>query len=464
MSLEQWVNLDKSDIHTKDGDGLTHERCGKVTIEATFEKSDQPIMFKVKLTPDSNNARYTKKEKRNGNFKLIQTRLGVSDKKSVLIEESIQLPASGGDKYKIEAMDSKGNKVVGDMEIETRRKLYYEIITMQGLTIPNSFSDFEKEFWSSNKNYYIKLKNIGQSTIPMMHNIGNTTDTDTLVKNAKAVYKGKKYDKGKNGSHDTNVIAVLFTSHLAVKELSPELSFSVPAAALTGQDIPVEIKYASPGQGVNLHPLWRKIIPGDDAWFVSAEFEDHLGNTHTLNYSTHVTEGPIDIGSDGISTIIFKPSCFPQSFTSNPSNTGKLTFQINAVNRMRAGLALGDNNSIVICTKAWWRNTNSKSMIDTMIHELGHKIGMVPTGKNNELGEQKKTLYTGKGHRGPHCSSGYKYVNTSGNNWEWVSDPSKGVKCVMFGQTNGKSEFCPECAESVRRVDCDVKWASLTDI
>ena len=461
MALEQWVNLQKNSVYTKDGDGIVIDRCGEVKVEAMFLKDDIPISFKVKVTPvGSDNVKYTKKEiRRNPKFKLIKGRMGISDKKNVLLEESIQLPAAGGDKYKIEAKDSNGKVVASTMEVETRRKLYYEIIKMKGLSVPTSFAKFEDEYWSASKNYFIKLKNIGESIMSKIHNIGNQADQDRLVLEAKKVYKGKKYDQGPKGSKETLVAAVLFTDHLAVKEESPLLELPVQSSRVQGKDSAVSIAYASPGQGRMLHPLWRKIVPGDNSWFIEATFTDHNGGKHVLDYTTHVTEGPVSIGSDGISTIIFKSNCFPSSFFSSPTNIGKLSFKVNAVNRMRAGLALGDNNTIVICTKAWWRPTSNDEMFDVMIHELGHKVGMVPIGVAKGL-DKTATAYTGQGHRGPHCQNGYTYNASS--NPRWSDDPT-GVKCVMYGSTNGEGEFCTVCGKALRKVDCDVRWSSIVD-
>jgi hypothetical protein len=169
MSLKQWVNLTKDEAFTKDGDGSTLERCGKITIEVLFLKDDVPISFKVKVSPvGSDNVVYTKKEKkRNTNFKLTQGTLGLSDKKNVLLEESIQLPAAGGNKYKIEAKDANGKVASTTMEIETKRKLYYQTISMddkKGNKVPKySLSNMEKH---SKKHHIDLIKKGSHRKIP----------------------------------------------------------------------------------------------------------------------------------------------------------------------------------------------------------------------------------------------------------------------------------------------------------
>ena len=164
--LVQWVNLPKGDIFTKDGDGATLERCGKIVIEAFFEKADMPIGYKVKVTPTgSNNATYTKKEmRRNENFRMAKGKADIADAKHVLIEDKIQLPAAGGNEYIVEAKDANGNEVKSTLHVKAMRKLYYQAITMddgkgdaESTTKAYSLDDRAKDL----KPYFIKLLKTG---------------------------------------------------------------------------------------------------------------------------------------------------------------------------------------------------------------------------------------------------------------------------------------------------------------
>ena len=132
--------------------------------------------------------------------------------------------------------------------------------------------------------------------------------------------------------------------------------------------------------------------------------------------------------------------------------TGTITLEVHWVDRMRAGLSFSGGNLICICTRAWWSNKSSVSQNQVMVHELGHKVGMVAVG-TGKLPDAVATLYTSaKGHVGNHCYKG----NADGQaRYDSVSDHSNST-CVMYGSTNGQSAFCSDCTPAMRKLDiCD---------
>ncbi len=83
------------------------------------------------------------------------------------------------------------------------------------------------------------------------------------------------------------------------------------------------------------------------------------------------------------------------------------------------------------------RATNLKK--STTVHETGHFIGMAASGQS--------THYTGRGHTGPHCSTGLSAANRARSSYRGMSGT-----CVMFGESApGRSgRFCSTCDPFVR--------------
>jgi hypothetical protein len=96
----------------------------------------------------------------------------------------------------------------------------------------------------------------------------------------------------------------------------------------------------------------------------------------------------------------------------------------------------------------------------TLVHEVGHKVGMVPDGQHL-LPKAPTTLYgdtphNQQGHQGPHCSLGANYVGGY-----WSGAPA----CVMFGANgaftgnvlnHAPPTFCGECEQALRKMDLHV--------
>ena len=100
---DQFVNLVKDPKFVED-EVKSIERAGALHIEATMSKGISPNLLKVRVTPVSEPQTYTATETpRNTRFTLVRTRkqAPVSAKKFKIMED-IELPAAGGNKYKVE--------------------------------------------------------------------------------------------------------------------------------------------------------------------------------------------------------------------------------------------------------------------------------------------------------------------------------------------------------------------------
>ena len=403
--VEQWVNLPKEDKYAEDG--ITKERCGKITLDVIFEKDNKPIQFKVKVSSvGSDNATYTRKERANINFKLREVAAGLSDKKNVLLEESIYLPAAGGNKYKIEAKDVHGNAVKAPMEVETRRKLYYQVIKMKGMkaNVKTLISHLKKEFWNTGKKHYIKLKQIGSkgdiNSFPNFdeHQQGNIPGL------AKKMYSNKK---------DPFCFVLILVDQMAASERPfPPLE----KAGVTITKSPITVTTPK--------PIWYDLDPSgspETKWNFGGRFIPDNPLIHSVT-----------IDSKDITYVSkYKVSVVTGSLPKGEKGT--ITLDLKLVNRFRTGLSLG-KNAICVATRADWKQRDNDEMKSTLVHEAGHKIGMVPAGEPRELAKQS-TYYE---NRGGHCNHNVD-------------------KCVMYGMIHDHRDnrFCSVCNKSVRRLDLD---------
>jgi hypothetical protein len=74
---------------------------------------------------------------------------------------------------------------------------------------------------------------------------------------------------------------------------------------------------------------------------------------------------------------------------------------------------------------------------------------MVATGSGKLPNKTSYHYDNNKGHVGNHCH----YDIAAGQTRYDSSTDVANSKCVMYGTTNGRSDFCPECAKALRKVD-----------
>lgn len=409
---EQWVNLPKESKFFEDG--IIEERCGKVTVEAFFEKKGSPIDFKVKVSPvGGDNAIYTKSERgANPNFTLRKVRSGVSDSKHVLLVDSINLPAAGGNKYSIEAKDAGGNVVKAAFELETRRKLYYQVIKMKNMTVTvgTLTSYLENEYWSPGKKYYIKLKEIPSKGEMPEHPNFDVPQQGNIPALAKAQYSHTK---------DRFCFALVLVDQLARSkraDVSKAVTINTTSPTVT--------------ISVNPHYLWVDLDPvgtPEAVWNFGGTFIENNGTSHTIPVAAITANGRRKVNVD----------------TSSLSNgaQGIIKVSLKLVDYFRTGLSLA-KNMICVATRASWTQRADNDMKSTLVHEAGHKVGMVPGGSTGGLAKQS-TYYQ---KNGGHC-------NFSTN------------VCVMYGEIHsGRSNrFCSVCEKSVRKLDLDANTLSGFD-
>lgn len=427
---KQWVNLpkdpkwvDKIYVTSKDRLGL------KLRFKVIFNTKGVHH-FKVKLVPNSSNINYSENEKsRNTNYNCEEAEKSYhTDANGMkIVEDEFFINAAGTNSYSLVAEDDD-TATVTSQTVVAWRLVYYVEIKMRGLaSIANDLNVMTAEFRKHNIEM-LKLEDIEMEHIPNI----SRAEAERIAFLNKA---RSSYTKSKGPAKKPYAIAIVYTDHLAVKDSARQIS-------KTGVDVgpgkpAVDIAIVDP-LTTTTRRLWHNIVPGED-WFVSATFlkDGGVPGTDTVSLPkalcTRVPGTPI---AD-------KSSLVRVAVDSLPDGQGTISLTVNWVNMMRAGVSAGRGNVVCICTRAWWKDTDTQSQNQTMIHELGHQLHMVADGSGIQP-DKVATYYDAKGHVGPHCHEGLPvkadYSNDSGT-------------CVMFGATNGQSGFCPNCAPAVAKQD-----------
>lgn len=425
---KQFTNLSKDAKWVDGSHVLNIARLGfKLRIKVTFDKPGAHN-FKLKFLPGTNSV-YTGGEKgRNPHFKYQE------DEKSYttggdgtkVIEDDFFVAAAGGDTYQVTAKDDAGNQVTSGI-LHTQRLAWVVELKMRGLrSVASNINSLINEFHFNN------LKLVALPAVQMEH-MTNVSDVDepAFLTKARVAYQGSTAP-----AKAPYVIAIAYTDHLAVKDPDEEISTPAPVDVGPGRsDVEIEVADGSNGKQY----LWHDLVPGE-GWFVSAKF----------------------VSIAGVETAIAQADCAPMPEAGNPNlwskvkvkvsglpaSRGKITLEVNWVNRMRAGISC-HGNIVCACTRAWWCDIDTAEQNQVMIHEIGHQLAMVADGSGKGP-DKVVTHYFGKGHIGPHCHEGLpilpSYRGQAGN-------------CVMFGETNGKDSFCSNCAPAVRKQDLSAGWS-----
>lgn len=188
------------------------------------------------------------------------------------------------------------------------------------------------------------------------------------------------------------------------------------------EELNLTIKKGEPVSILILKNLWLNLDKPDISeakWLFSAKFvEDGTGRIFDL--VKHVVP-------DGKHKVKVDTNNLPDKAK------GKIELDVKVVDRFRTGLSY-NNNLICIATRSEWEQRIDDDMKQTLVHEAGHKIGMVSNGKGKSPKKQTTHYYM----RGNHCN-----FNTN--------------TCVMYQSIHPSvsNRFCSVCNKSVAKLDLD---------
>lgn len=434
---DHWVNLPVEDTWINGAEVMNKDRLGlKPRMKVKFDKEGSHS-FKVKLLPPTGTAAYTGTEKgRNANFKYTEDEKSYStDADGTKVIDDIQVVAGGGYIFQAEATDKK-NKKVKTGSLTTKRLIYYVEAKMTGLaSVLSATAPIDAEYL----NHHIVLKKLAALSIARQENIGSTADNTTLSGNVNTAVDADADTKAKK----PYLLTVAYTDHLAVK--NPDVLVAKdPVDVGPGKPnviIPITARSLLSPNAVATKYLWHDIVAGE-SWFVEAKFYTAAGVATTIPPAKVTTKGTGNYWNE-----------VEVDVTGLPAASGKVEVKVNVIDRMRAGLALSGANQTCVCTRAWWTNQPDSEQQGTIIHEMGHKVGMVADETGN-LPDKTASQYSGCGHAGSHCHKGCPAGEASYNTTANVAASG----CVLFGTVNGKLAFCSDCETAVKKLDIISGW------
>ncbi|HIJ70409.1 MAG TPA: hypothetical protein HPP87_03495 [Planctomycetes bacterium] len=433
-AVQQYVNLPEENKWVSDGieniDRLTNLIRAKVRF--TREGAER---FRIRIIPGDSNATYSDDEKgRNNDYdyrpQREQTVTTEADGTKVL-EDQFSLAVAGGNSYTLEAEDDHGNTVQSD-EIQVRRRVFLQEIKMEGAPCASSLSTFTGEF----TNHHLQIIQLPSVQMARIENLGaDSTPFENAARNAYRSSQGK--------NKEPYCVAIGYTDHEAVKDANVTLNYNNMRVGPGQGPLSLGIVNAAGNHGY----LWNNIVTGE-GWFVSASF---LENGAAESARVNILEGKCtSVQASGFPADMCDSVRVVVSDLTTTVKQGTVRLVVNVVNRMRGGLSFTDSNLICVCTRAWWSTVSEADQNQTMIHEMGHKIGMVP---NNDDLDRLPNQYDDSGHVGSHCHAGVSAMaNYSG---------ATGSTCVIFGACNGRTAFCTDCAGAVKKQDVSSGWSAF---
>lgn len=464
MPVEQWVNLPRESQYVED-EISDIKRLDFVRFKVKFKKALlSGYKLEIRKVGGANFENYEANEqKRNINFKVVGlpgvlTNDGATE---VTYEYEIYLNAAGDNEYEIVATH-KGKEVTSPFTVKSRRKLFYQVMKMQ--TCPTvSMKRMEDEFWNPGRKHYIKMKKKGaKSTVKLIPCLDDKTDDEFIKESAKGYTLH---------THKPYAFGMTFVNYIATPEV---LTITKEAKFTPG----------NPEWTVDLDRyLWWELSPKDDLfnrWYIDIQLwfepDSNPAAKDIAKIPKSMVEpfGPAKGAYGGRKQIKFNTPdfCFSKGFLKQTAGKWKVQMKLVCVEGFSGGFAYNNINLLAICTKAWW-NPSIDGAVQTVIHEVGHKVGMVAHGdkpaygstpaeisasaaRKNTLPNAPPKLYgdvrgtNDQEHMGSHCAKGATFEVGQG----WSGSPG----CTMFGAdaigANKTPEgFCSDCSKAVRKLD-----------
>ncbi len=462
-TVKQYANLPR-DAKWLDGSKISNiDRLSeKLRMRVRFKKPGRES-FKLKLIPGAGNATYSQDEKkRNAKYDYTsQERSYVTDPDGTKIVEDFSVAAAGGDKYWAEAKDLCGKKAKST-EVETIRRLFFQEIYTKGLPgLSNSIiQTIQKEF----QNHHVELV-----FLPGAHQLKHDgiirTDAD-LEAFQSALREAYRKSSGKDKAPYVVVFAHghsdMFSRHL-------ELTWPKQKVGPGVNDLVLALKERS-----EQHFLWT-----DRQGTVSLGARFMPDGSRTWKTIDQVTPVVSSTGPAGkYDRVRLRVNHLFPTVT-----VGTIRVKAVVVLKSPAGRSL-EGDTVVLFCYSYWQRVSDNFYGRICLHEIGHKIGMVPDGSDLDKGkyyyDQKSGL--SRTQWGPHCYNGlpppdkldgyaYDIDAEKGGTFELIDVEKRKLtkvqakpKCIMFGLVGSGMSFCDDCSKKVRKKDLsnpDVwKWKS----
>ncbi|WP_133434497.1 type VI secretion system Vgr family protein, partial [Achromobacter xylosoxidans] len=449
----QYVNLTEPSERWNDGQALNSldRQTNKPKIHVKFNKAGQH-RFTVKVSPRPGNAVYSAREQ--GRQPLYReptqrTYSYVTDADGTKTVDDIALPAAGLNTYLFEVINDK-NQIISTEVVETVRRLYLQEIMLPGpeaLPRPHGFQPTATEY---------ARHGVDVLQLPPVSTPGDA-NSDVFTEDGEARLRqlaGSVYPRSQGPSHAPYTIVVCHVDRLA--SMLPVQPIYVQASAGPGAP-DKEVQFVSADGNVSF--LWHNIEPNVD-WFLECLFE-------YTDPAAGVRRVPV--ARDRLTPLPYDPAEPKACHAVNirlagllpiPA-TGRLILRVRLMESAAAGAAFYDTNLLCVAALSPFEPVTMNYQQETLVHEIGHLIGMVPSGPEwaqahpDEADMDSSRLDKGPffySQMGNHCHFGLPASQ---------ADPSHTGACVMFGGDCQSIRYCVHCAKAVRKVDMSNGWPSF---
>jgi type VI secretion system VgrG family protein len=448
----QYVNLDQVADRWNDGSALTttERQSNRPRIHVEFNRPGQH-RFTITVKPDPANIPYSARERgRRASYQEPHSnpRSYVTNADGTRIVDDITLPAAGLNLYLFEVRDERG-QLIKTERVETVRRLYIQEVMCMSPRPAGHLADVTPvtaEF---------ALHGIDMIQLPRVQFRGRSAvnaadDADAQHAIMQAVRQAYTPSAGKQ--REPYTLVVCHVDRLVAPGVSGDMRLPVPAGP-GGRVMTVPIVNDDRSQS----PLWYEFDQGDD-WLVHARYlyRDASGAERSLPIPRHLIT-PIRDESGGVWSV-----SVDLTQVSPTPLTGMLNIQFNTVAASYAGLAITGTNLLFVSTLDPFVPNSQAYLTETLAHEMGHLLGMVPSGPDwpglrnvdtsaddSKLDPPTHFYYN----MGGHC-----YFGLPDQNGQYNQEIGQ---CVMYGITCANIHFCPSCSKAVRKVDCSEGWTSF---
>ena len=462
-TLIKYVNLPAEQKFVNASSGVvtgTHQLDKGVWCKVRFKEAGR-YTFTLHLESDYKTAYTATELRRNPNFKHKESRkftMSTDTNNEVIIKgRDLFLSQVGGNTYTLKA-ECDGIVTCGTT-ILSKRMLFYMDIRMKGLTTcPNNLDLFKSEY---SKNHIELTEVYHGTTVEYIKNIDPSNGT-----------KFRQYiRKIVDVSNDTDIagikkycIVIVFVDQLdQCLSTRVKLPFNTPNITNELGDVSVPIIVEDKINTSTEKSLWidrDDTLDASGGWFVDCQYVDSNNVAHQIDEKYVKLKYPdIDKNPYHSKEVMIDFNNFlPNSKDSVALGEGNILLDVRVVNKGFNGISFSTLNIIYMRTRSLGSKRDELEQNETIMHEIGHQLGMVspgqcPIGAEYEEKYKYSELYDIGLDKGLNYYDQYS-VETSHKGCHCDFEDNV-ERCIMYGSgvAQRKSGFCPDCSSKVAKTD-----------
>ena len=445
----QWVNLSK-DKKWLDKICTDRERLGTdINLRVKIDLPNSPHTFTIE--------KLYKPYK--GSYSTIETQsfTETSDNENYIYIKSFRVGSDGNEEYSFRAR-SDGN-IANSSNLITWRKFYVHHFFEKSVVGRESF----KDGWSTVASEYRK-HNIWISGIAGYENqisefkFGENLDLNRSDSNENEFNNAvaEVYTKKDLKKYEPYIIPITYVNRIDETEsiiifknvkIEDKMNIFIDANEKLEDHLELgSINYLNLDDGI--FPVVSATIEWDDEEYETQSYKINNIECRLKNGGSFIKSNEWN-GEDIVGFMVNYEEIKGLKIIDGYEYSINITYNI--FKQERKGIAPEDNNMVVIRVK------ENDYPTEAIIHELGHKCGLVANGKSDSDYKQSEGLPIGEHQyqdNGSHC--GYEMDNT-----DHTEENRKKAQCVMFGLVyTGNSKFCPSCIDTLHKSNFRIGWSN----